>query len=134
MSDAVTTQTLVNTEHRQRKILTIVSDGTNGEITLIDVSAVAPNLTSPVCHVKFLEWTSNMASGSKVELKFEAGTDDLAYRIDAEEGGAEKEFPGNGIVDPKSASFTGDLLLVPTDMVNGDVITVEFEATISGNY
>ncbi len=118
MADNVSARALLDTATRHILHLTNVSDGT-GEAAVIkaDASALAA-LTFKIRAIYY----STVGMGFK--LLFDATTDDLAFEIGADAAG-QIEFPIDGrIGDPKSAGFTGDMLLTTVGHISGDSYSI----------
>lgn len=125
MSDAVTSQTLVDGPRNVVMKFTNISDGTGeSAVTKVDVST----LTGAPSRVK-IERIRYTTAGMSVRILWDADSDVVAWLIPADQDGMQ-DFTGfGGIQNNAGTGVTGDIKFTTVGHTSGDVYTVILEMT-----
>lgn len=123
MADAVTSKVLRNGKREYAIRLTNVSDGTGeAAVVKVDISALlTPNGDVPT-YSKIMEVEYDIA-GMSVTIAWEHTTDDVACVLGPGQGRKDWRREG-GIVDPRSAGGSGDIVLTTTGHTAGDTYDI----------
>jgi hypothetical protein len=127
MADAVRVTNVVDGPRNLIVELTNVSDGT-GESTVakVDVSAL-----SPPCDTVRIDCIEYSTNGMEVDLLWDATANVLAWHIPADQEGCQI-FGPQGLQNPKTTGYTGDILLTTTGHASGDVYTIKLHCKKQG--
>lgn len=129
MADDVRATTVHDGHRRLIVELTSIGDGTGeSNVTKIDVSAL-----SPACDTVRIDKIHFGTRGTGVDLLWDASTNELAYHVPADDEGC-IDFGPQGLQNPKTTGYTGDLLLTTTKAspASGDRYTIKLECTKQG--
>lgn len=84
---------------------------------VVDISALTQGATGTYCHIKRLWWSLN---GFAVNLLFDAGTDDYGVTMASGTGHLDFSFLANGIPNPLSSNYTGDIMMTTNGIPAAD--------------
>ena len=126
MADAVTSQTIQDSERKAVLKYTNVSDGTGeSAVVKVDVSALASNASGTACTGVTVAQIWWQCVGMGVELLFDATANVLVIGLSPDSAGYHDYTPFTGI--PNNAGKTGDILFTTIGASNTDTYTVILE-------
>lgn len=125
MTDAVTSQTLVDNDRRAVMKFTNISDGT-GEtaVTKVDVSALNADRNGRTCTSVTIERIQYDITGMQVRVLWDATSDETCFVLSDSAGGTLcfKEF--GGLINNAGAGKTGDVNFTTFGHTSGDTYSV----------
>tara|TARA_A100000172_G_C3036446_1_gene108684 strand:- start:1104 stop:1508 length:405 start_codon:yes stop_codon:yes gene_type:complete len=126
MADAVTTQTIQDGATTAIFRFTNVSDGTGeAAVAKIDVSALSKDpMTGASCTGVTIQKIYYSTIGMGVKIFFDAGTDVLAWQLNADWSDTLDFSDFTGIPDSKPSGTTGDVLFTTVAHTDGDVYNI----------
>ena len=128
MADAVTSQTIQDSERKAVLKYTNVSDGTGeSAVVKVDVSALASNTVGTACTgvtVAKIWW---QCVGMGVELLFDATANVLVIGLSPDSNGYHNYSDFTGIPNNAGSGKTGDILFTTIGASNTDTYTVILE-------
>ena len=128
MADAVTSQTLVDTDKRAVVKLTNLSDG-SGEsaVKKVDVRALSSNSSGSACTEVAVSKIWWQCVGMGVELLNDATTDTLIIGLSPDSNGMHDYSSFSGIPNDSGSGKTGDIMFTTIGASSGDTYTVILE-------
>jgi hypothetical protein len=126
MADAVTSQTLTDTDRRVVMKFTNVSDGTGeSAVTKVDVSALAPSITTGApCTSVTIEHMLYDVSGMDVKILWDANTDVVCWLATSGTSGVYDFSQFGGLTNNASTGVNGDILFTTIGASANDTYTV----------
>ena len=123
MSDAVTSQTIVDGQRNLVMRFTNISDGTGeSAVTKVDVSALTPAANS--VNITKIHYTTK---GMSVQIYWDATTDVFVIEIPADHEGFLDFTKFGGLTNTKATGYTGDVLFTTVGHSANDTYTIVME-------
>ena len=128
MADAVTSQTIQDTDRKAIMRFTNVSDG-SGEsaVKKVDVSALSANSAGEACTSVSIAKIWWMTVGMSVKLEFDASTNVLLTHIPSDATGDEYYDSFTGIPNNAGSGVTGDIDFTTVGHSSGDAYHIILE-------
>ena len=121
MADAVTSNTLMDSDRVAIIQLTNTSDGTGeSAVKKVDVSALSANSAGQACTGVRLARIVYSTFGMSVKLLWDASTDTICWDLNADYTTDEDFTDFGGIRNTAGSGKTGDIMLTTTGHTNGD--------------
>ncbi len=121
MADAVTSNTLMDSDRVAIIQLTNTSDGTGeSAVKKVDVSALSANSAGQACTGVRLARIVYSTFGMSVKLLWDASTDTICWDLNADYTTDEDFTNFGGIRNTAGSGKTGDIMLTTTGHTNGD--------------
>lgn len=129
MTDAVSSQTILDGERLFIGKFTNISDGT-GEtaVVKIDVSTLSPNAAGLACNGVKINKIWGSTHGMEVRILFDATTDTFAWLIPQNTNYLMDFSSFGGLPSNAGTGVTGDVSFTTVDASNGDMYTIVIEA------
>tara|TARA_B100000963_G_scaffold271171_2_gene239349 strand:- start:489 stop:890 length:402 start_codon:yes stop_codon:yes gene_type:complete len=128
MADAVTSQTIQDSERKAVLKFTNISDG-SGEsaVKKVDVSALAANSSGSACTEVAVSKIWWQCVGMGVEMLNDASTDTLIIGLSPDSNGMHDYSSFSGIPNDSGSGKTGDIMFTTIGASSGDTYTVILE-------
>ena len=129
MADAVTSKLIQAGPRNRVLLLTCISDGTGGAVTVLDKSTLAllDGSEPEGIAIQSVQWT--MQGFTYLKLAWDHTADDTALVLGPDRGKlCFRDF--GGLTDPASTGGTGDLLLTVVGAASGDSYTLLLHLTL----
>jgi len=121
MADAVTSNTLMDSDRVAIIQLTNTSDGTGeSAVKKVDVSALSANSAGQACTGVRLAKIVYSTFGMSVKLLWDASTDTICWDLNENYTDSEDFTEFGGIRNTAGSGKTGDIMLTTTGHTNGD--------------
>ena len=121
MADAVTSNTLMDSDRVAIIQLTNTSDGTGeSAVKKVDVSALSANSAGQACTGVRLARIVYSTFGMSVKLLWDASTDTICWDLNADYTTDEDFTDFGGIRNTAGSGKTGDIMLTTTGHTSGD--------------
>ena len=121
MADAVTSNTLMDSDRFAIIQLTNTSDGTGeSAVKKVDVSALSANSAGQACTGVRLAKIVYSTFGMSVKLLWDASTDTICWDLNENYTDSEDFTEFGGIRNTAGSGKTGDIMLTTTGHTNGD--------------
>ncbi len=121
MADAVTSNTLMDSDRVAIIQLTNTSDGTGeSAVKKVDVSALSANSAGQACTGVRLARIVYSTFGMSVKLLWDASTDTICWDLNENYTDSEDFTEFGGIRNTAGSGKTGDIMLTTTGHTNGD--------------
>jgi len=128
MADAVTSQTIIDTDKRAVIKLTNISDGTGeSSVKKVDVSALNTNAQGETCSRVTIDQVWYDVGGLRAALEFDATSNVLLIGLPADSTGDEYYDSFTGIPNNAGSGVTGDIDLTTTGHSSGDSYMIILE-------
>ena len=125
MADAVTSQTIIDTDKRAVIKLTNISDGTGeSSVKKVDVSALKSDSKGRACSSVSISRIYWACRGMGVDIEFDATTNVLAICLPADSTGDEYYDLFTGIPNNAGSGVTGDIDFTTVGHSNGDAYSI----------
>ena len=125
MADAVTSQTLIDGPAHTVMKFTNISDGTGeSAVTKVDVSALQPSQNGQTCTGVKIERIWWQCIGMKVQILFDATTDQFCIELGENQSGDHDYTYFGGLTNNAGSGVTGDVLFTTVGHSSADTYTI----------
>ena len=125
MTDAVTSQTIVDGQKTAVLKFTNISDGTGeSAVAKVDVSALSSLADGTACTGATIEKIWWQCNGMKVKVLFDASTDDFCIELGENQSGNHDYTIFGGLTNNAGSGKTGDINFTTVGHTSADTYTI----------